>query len=48
MANTLGEKELRNDWDALEASDSTKEVGHEQTLVPTEGSLVNKNLKVGL
>lgn len=48
MANTIGEKELRTDWDELEASDSTKFIGHEQSLVPTEGSLVNKNYKVGL
>ena len=32
MANTHGEKELRTDWDALTASDSTKAIGHEQSL----------------
>lgn len=48
MANTRGEKELRTDWDELTASDATKAEGHEQTLVPTEGSLVNKNFKKGL
>jgi len=46
--NTIGEKELRTDWDELTASDSTKYVGHEQSLVPTEGSLVNRNWKKGL
>lgn len=40
MANTIGEKELRTDWDALTAADSTKFIGHEQTLEPEEKSLV--------
>ena len=48
MANTHGEKELRTDWDELTASDSTKKVGHEQSLVPEKGSLVNRNWKKGL
>jgi len=48
MANTHGEKELRNDYDALTASDSTKAIGHKQSLVPLEGSLVNRNWKKGL
>lgn len=47
MTNTVGEKELRTDWDALTASDPTKHVGYEQTLLP-EKSVVNKNYKVGL
>jgi len=34
MANTIGEKELKTSWDELTASDSTKAVGHAQTLVP--------------
>lgn len=34
MANTVGEKELKTNWDALTASDSTKAVGHKQTLEP--------------
>jgi hypothetical protein len=42
MANTIGEKELKTNWDALTASDPTKAVGHEQTLVPTEKSLTRK------
>jgi len=46
--NTIGEKELRTDWDELTASDSTKDVGHEQTLVAEEGSLVPQRKKVGL
>lgn len=48
MANTHGEKELRTDYDALTASDSTKAVGHKQNLVPEEGSLVNRNWKKGM
>ena len=48
MANTHGEKELRNDWDELTASDETKAVGHEQNLVPEEGSLYNRKWKRGL
>ena len=48
MANTMKEKELRTDWDELTASDSTKKVGHKQSLVPEKGSLVNRNYKVGL
>ena len=47
MANTAGEKELKTDWDELTASDSTKAVGHEQTLVP-EKSYVPAKYKVGL
>ena len=48
MANTLGEKELRTDWDELTASDSTKAVGHTMNLVPVEGSVVRKEFKKGL
>ena len=47
MANTIGEKELRTDWDALTASDSTKAVGQEQTLEP-EVNLVPARYMVGL
>jgi len=36
MANTVGEKELKTDWDELTASDSSKAIGHEQNLVPEE------------
>jgi hypothetical protein len=39
MANTVGEKELKTSWDALTASDSTKAVGHKQTLEPTKSFL---------
>jgi len=35
MANTLREKELKNCWDELTASDSSKRVGHKQQLEPT-------------
>lgn len=47
MANTIGEKELKTDWDELTASDSTKAVGHEQTLVP-EKSFVPRRYKAGI
>jgi len=48
MANTIREKELRTDWDELTASDSTKAVGHEQTLVAEEGSFVPARKRKGL
>lgn len=48
MANTKGEKELRTDWDALTASDSTKFIGHETTLRAEEGSVVSRRDKIGL
>ena len=48
MANTIGEKEIKTDWDELTASDSTKAIGHEQTLVAEQGSLVPRRKKVGL
>lgn len=47
MANTKGEKELRKDWDALTASDSTKAVGHEQNL-RAEETIVSKRRKEGI
>ena len=46
--NTIGEKELKNSWDELTASDSTKAVGHKQTLVPTEGSNVPRRYRLGI
>ena len=48
MANTIGEKELRTDWDELTASDSTKAVGHKQQLEAQECSLVPQREKIGL
>lgn len=48
MANTLKEKELKTDWDELTASDPTKYVGHEQTLVAEEGSFVPRREAVGI
>jgi hypothetical protein len=48
MANTIGEKELRTDWDELTASDSTKAVGHTQNLVPEEGSNVLQRYRQGM
>lgn len=47
MANTVGEKELKTSWDELTASDSTKAVGHEQTLT-YEKSFVYERNKVGI
>ena len=48
MANTFGEKELKTSWDSLTASDSTKAVGHEQTLVAEEGSFIPEKDRVGI
>ena len=48
MANIIGEKELKTSWDELTASDSTKAVGHEQTLEPTDGTFVNQRDEVGI
>jgi len=48
MANTAGEKELKTDWDELTASDSTKKVGHEQTLKAERGTFVPKRNRVGI
>lgn len=48
MANTIGEKELKTDWDELTASDSTKRVGHEQTLKPTIADKTNVRDRVGI
>ena len=48
MANTVGEKELKTDWDEQTASDSTKAVGHEQTLVAEEGTYVPERYRVGI
>ena len=48
MANTIGEKELKTSWDELTASDSTKAVGHEQTLRATEGTFVPRRYRKGI
>jgi hypothetical protein len=48
MANTAGEKELKTSWDSLTASDSTKAVGHKQTLEPEESDLTEDRYKVGI
>jgi len=47
-AGTRGTKEIRTSYDELTASDSTKAVGHKQTLEPTEGSLVPRRRKIGV
>jgi hypothetical protein len=48
MANTAGEKELKTNWDSLTASDSTKAVGHKQTLRAEEGTIVSRRDSVGI
>lgn len=45
--NTIGEKELKESWDELTASDSTKFIGHVQTLIP-EKSFVPARYRVGI
>jgi hypothetical protein len=47
MANTIGEKELKTSWDETTASDSTKAVGHKQTLTPEKSYIPSRN-KVGI
>jgi len=47
-AGTKGTKEIKTSYDELTASDETKAVGHEQTLVAEEGSLVPRRQKVGV
>jgi len=47
-AGTIRTKELKGSYDELTASDSTKAVGHEQTLVATEGSFVPRRLRAGI
>ena len=46
--NTIGEKELKISWDELTASDSTKAVGHKQSLEAEEGSNVPQRYRVGI
>lgn len=46
--HTVGEKELKTDWDELTASDSTKAVGHKQTLVAEKGTFVPRRKRVGI
>lgn len=48
MANTIREKELKTNWDELTASDSTKAVGHKQTLVAEQGTFVPRRESVGI
>jgi hypothetical protein len=48
MANTIGEKELKKSWDELTASDSTKAIGHEQSLKAETGSSVPQRYRVGI
>jgi len=48
MASTSGEKELRTSWDELTASDSTKRVGHKQSLEAEQGSLIRRQRRIGI
>jgi len=48
MANTIREKELKTDWDATTAADSTKAFGHVQNLIPEEDSLIPAEKRKGL
>ena len=47
MANRIGDKELKTDWDARSAADSDKAVGYDMALIP-EKSLVPARKRVGL
>jgi len=47
MANRIGDKELKTDWDARSATDSSKAVGYDMALIPQE-SLIPKRKRVGL
>lgn len=47
-AGTIGTKEINKDYDALVVSDATKFIGHEQTLVAQEGSLVPRREGIGI
>lgn len=50
MANTIKEKELKTDWpvtDGLTAG-TTKQTGHQENLIATEGSNVAKRKKKGM
>jgi hypothetical protein len=48
MANTIKQKELKTSYDPLVILDSTKYIGHEQTLEPIEQSLVPQRESVGI
>ena len=45
MANTIKEKELKTSWDELTTSDSTKAVGHEQTLIAEKSFVAERKLE---
>ena len=47
MANRIGDKELKADWDARTAADSTKAPGYNMALIPQD-SLIPKRKRVGL
>ena len=48
MANTIKEKELKTDWDATTAADSTKAIGHIKNLIAEEGSNVSRRERQGI
>jgi len=47
MANRIGDKELKTDWDARTAADPEKAIGYDMALIP-ENSLIPKRKRVGL
>jgi len=47
MANRIGDKELKTDWDARSAADSSKAVGYNMALIPKK-SLIPDRKRVGL
>jgi len=47
MANRIGDKELKTDWDDRTADDPDKAPGYNQALIP-ENSIVPDRKRVGL
>lgn len=47
-SGTIRTKDIKTSYDALTASDSTKAVGHKQTLVAEEGSFIPQRESVGI
>jgi len=47
MANRIGDKELKTDWDAISAADPTKAIGYNRALIPQK-SYIPARKRVGL
>ena len=47
MANRIGDKELKTDWDERTAADPTKAPGYNMALMPQK-SFIPKRKRVGL